>query len=58
MPIGFEFSGLSNFLFWIAPTKFLQGEPLFSMLFDQEYLAVSSGLVQGWYLMHGEPEQK
>jgi hypothetical protein len=52
--------GSACFIFcsWIASTNFCKVNWLFSMLFQDEGLALGSGLAQGWHLMIGEPHQK
>ena len=37
---------------------FCKVNSLFSLLFHHEYMAVGSGLAQGWYLILGESQQK
>jgi len=37
---------------------FCKVNSLFSLLFHYEYMAVGSGLTQGWYLLLGEPQKK
>jgi len=50
-PIWFSFSELPHQIF-------CKVNSIFSLLFQHEYLALGSGLAQGWYLMLGEPPQK
>ena len=45
-------------IFWVASTNFCKLNSLFPLLFHHEYLAVGSGLAQGWCPMLGEPQQK
>jgi len=54
----FRFSDLFDFLFLSCRNQISVKTNSFSLLFHHEDLAVGSGLAQGWYLMHGEPQEK